>query len=170
MPTYVINPNRDIIIQKWGYAIEDGAGQGKRVMDDVERMFGGSDIPGIRCRQIELSLGGMFARKREFLAVALQSLKEYRMYIGAHDFGRHLEVSWFLTVSPGFMKRSLSKRAYGRPEALSQLIPVFDQMDLSVWINISETYVGKAVEAVLQELKQDTSGLNTKSKGFLDAW
>jgi hypothetical protein len=170
MPTYVINPKRDIIIQKWGYVIEDGAGQGKRVMDDVEHLFAGSDIPGIRCAQIDLSTGGMFARKREFLAVALQSLKEYRMYIGAHDFGHHLEVSWFLTVSPGFMKRSLSKRALGRPEALSQIIPLFDQMDLSVWIQVSETYVGKAVEAILQALKHDTSGLNTKSKGFLSVW
>jgi hypothetical protein len=80
------------------------------------------------------------------------------MFIGARDVGAHLEVSWFMTIAPGFLKRAISKRAFGNPQTLSMQIPIFDQQDLNTWIGIAEHCVKKALESLLKELEQDTSG------------
>ena len=168
MPTYVLS--RDIVIQQWGYVIEQGAGNDKMVMDSVKQMIEDANLPGVTCRQTDVSTGGIFGRKRAFLLTTLNTLKDYRMFIGARDVGAHLEASWFMTVAPGFMKRSMSKRAFGNPQALSMQIPIFDQQDLNTWIGVAEHCVEKAVKTLMEELKQDTSGLNTRSKGFLQLW
>jgi hypothetical protein len=93
------------------------------------------------------------------------------MFIGARDIGIHLEASWFVTVNPGFLKRAVSKRlAMGNPLALSQNINVFAQQDLRAFVSIAKGCVEQTVKLLLEQLEQDTSGLNTKSKGFLELW
>ena len=93
------------------------------------------------------------------------------MYIGARNFGAYLEVSWFLTVSPGFLKRSVSKKiAGGDPFALSADMSVFAQQDLQCYKSVAHRCVERAVNMLMEELDQDTSGLSTTGKGFLANW
>ena len=52
---------------------------------------------------------GLFGKKRDYLMVTNAALKDYRMYVGARDYGRHLDISWFLTVELGFFKKAFSE-------------------------------------------------------------
>ena len=91
--------------------------------------------------------------------VSYSTLREYRMFIGARDIGTHLEVSWFLTLNPGFLKRTISKNvAFGNPLALSQNISVFAQQDLAAFVSIASDCVYETVKLLMEELQQDTTG------------
>jgi hypothetical protein len=78
MATYALN--RDVVIQQWGRVVEHGAGHDKRVMDTIEQMLKDANMPGITCRQTDVSSGGIFSKKRECLLVTLNTLKDYRMF------------------------------------------------------------------------------------------
>jgi hypothetical protein len=81
-----------------------------------------------------------------------------------------LDVSWFLTLSPGFLKRQISKYATGNPQALSMAINLFDQQDLRAFTTIAHHSLQDALKTLMEDLKQDYSTVNTKSKGFLEVW
>src|SRR4051794_28109770 len=133
MPSYTLRPRHDIVIQQWGQVIQHGAGHYRYILETVEEIIKASDMPGLRSRQMEVRQGGRFGRKRDLLIVAHNNLREYHIFIGARDVGIHLEVTWFLTITPGFLKGAISKRVMGSPQALSMSIPIFDRQDLNTW-------------------------------------
>ena len=69
------------------------------------------------------------------------------------------------------MKRALSKYTTGNPQALSMQVDFFSQQDfLSAYTSYAHHCVTDAVRELMKELEQDPTGLNTKSKGFLELW
>jgi hypothetical protein len=88
-------------------------------MDKTEEFLREAKLPNVFGRREPVS-AGLFSEKRDFLILTHGGLKEYAMFVGARDYGRDLDVSWFMTVNPGFLKRAISKRlAMGDPNALS---------------------------------------------------
>ena len=159
----------EAVLEQWGELISQGAGKGKWILDTVESMIDEANMPGVVTKQQAVS-SGMFSAKRDFLVVAHTNLRDYRMYIGARDYGVHLDVAWYLTAEPRFFKRAVSKYALGNPQALSQQIDFFSQQDLRAFVGVAHQYVKDTVETVMNELGQDPTGINTKSKGFLELW
>jgi hypothetical protein len=116
---------------------------------------------------------GFFGKKRNYLMVSNQALKDYRMYVGARDYGKHLDISWFLTVEPGFFKKAFSELLTkgASPNALSLLLDLFDQQDLRVYVtSVHRCCVKRAVEQIVEGLGQDSSRFDWKSRGFLEVW
>src|SRR4051794_24610521 len=93
--------------------------------------------------------------------------KDYKMYISARNFGAHLDIGWFFTIAPTFLKRTLSKYTTGNPQALSQQVDFFDQQDLKAFVTVTHHCLKRAIDVLLEELKQDPTppGLNASSKG-----
>jgi hypothetical protein len=106
----------------------------------------------------------------KFLVVNHGSIRDYHLYIGARDFGTNLDVSWYLTIQPGGLKRMMSKYMTGNPQALSMQVDFFSQQDLNACVGFAHYCVTATVKQLLKELEQDPTGLNTKSKGFLELW
>jgi uracil DNA glycosylase len=50
------------------------------------------------------------------------------------------------------------------------LIDVFDQQDLSAWVSVVHHAFVKSIKEIMEELKQDITGMNTRSKGYLSVW
>jgi hypothetical protein len=104
-------------------------------------------------------------------------LKDFRMYIGARDYGNSLGVSWYLTCEPGFLKRLFSTALfYGKTKdiqrvspdrALSFTLDIFSQQDLIAYVTCVHHSLLKAIEKIMRELGQDPSKIDRKSKGFL---
>jgi hypothetical protein len=159
----------EAVLEQWGEVLEHGAGKGKWILDRVEIKIKEAKMPGVAAQQQSIS-SGMFGTKRDFLVVAHASLRDYHMYIGARDFGTHLDVAWYLTVEPGFLKRSVSKYTLGNPQALSMQVDFFSQQDLRAFVGVAHHYVTETFKTAQNELGQDPTGLNTKSKGFLELW
>jgi hypothetical protein len=99
------------ILDTWAVVMEGGAGHADALLQDVQDLLKSSDLPGIAWGKVDAQPGmlkGFFGKKREYLRIVNEALKDYRMYLGARDYGRHLDVSWFLTVEPGFFKSAFS--------------------------------------------------------------
>jgi hypothetical protein len=167
-PVYVLTGH--LILQQKGYIVENGAGYDKRILDEVQKFLNEAGIPGLACEEIDIRSGTFSRNIRHFLRVTQDSLREYRMFFEARGVGTYLEASWFLTVIPGTLRRALSKRMYGSPEALSSQLPLFDQQDLQVWVKVGESVLEKVVKTLYEELKLDPTGLNTQSRGYLNIW
>ena len=112
---------------------------------------------------------GFFGKRRDYLMVTHEGLKDYRMYVGAREYGKHLDISWFLTVEPGFFKSfyvAMAKDMPGVP-MLFQL-DLFDQQDLRAYVTaVHRLAVKRAVESIAEQLGQDTSKFDSEEQGVL---
>lgn len=159
----------DSVASSWNTLVINGAGHDKWVMDTVEQMIKDAQMPGVTTGQQDIN-SGLFGQGRRFLCVNYNRLRDYRLYIGARDFGTNLDVSWYLTIQPGGLKRMMSKYMTGNPQALSMQVDFFSQQDLSACVGFAHYCVTTTVKQLMDQLKQDPTGLNTKSKGFLELW
>jgi hypothetical protein len=99
------------ILDTWGVVMESGSGHAASVLQNIQDLLKHSDLPGISWDIVEAQPGmlkGLFGKKREYLRITNEGLKDYRMYLGARGYGKHLDISWFLTVEPGFFKSAFS--------------------------------------------------------------
>ncbi len=163
------------LLDNWGTIITSGAGRQDELLATVTQLLHGSELPGVEWKQVDVQpsmLKGLFGKKRVYLMVTCQALKDYRMYVGARDYGKHLDISWFLTVEPGFFKGAFSAMlAHGNINAMSFNLDIFDNQDLRAYVtSVHHCCVRVAVEQLCLELKQDTSKFDWQSKGFLQVW
>jgi hypothetical protein len=157
------------VVDKWNTLVENGAGRAKQVMDAIETKIKAANIPGVRTSQRDVS-SGMFGTKRSFIHVGNDSLPDFLLYIGARDYGVHLDVAWFLTVQPTGLKRAFSKYSMGNPLAMSMALDFFRQQDAHAFVTTVHHCVTEEVKTLLDDLDQDPRTLNTQSKGFLSVW
>jgi hypothetical protein len=163
------------LLDSWGVVMENGAGKQDEAVAYVTQRLHCSELPGVAWKKVEVQPGmlkGLFGKRRDYLMITSEALKDYRMYFGARDYGKHLDISWFLTVEPGFFKSAFSAMlAHGNINALSFSLDIFDNQDLRAYVTcVHRCCVRQAVEQIGQELQQDTSKFNWQSKGFLQVW
>ena len=109
--------------------------------------------------------------RRDFLIVRLGQFADYRIYVGARDYGIHLDVCWFLTVEPGFFKRKIAERlADGDWTALSAPKNILIEQDLKAWGAVVHRCVVEAVGTLMDTLGQDKNKIRRESKGYLSVW
>jgi len=161
---------RDAVLQNWNTLVTKGAGHGKKLLDQINVALAATKIEGIHGSEQDVTTGGIFGEKRNFLVVGHSKLREYNLFINARDYGTNLDVSWYLTLRPTGLKRTISKYTTGNPQALSMHMNVFSQQDLSAFVSVVHNCVKDAVQALYEELELDPAGLNTQSKGFLNVW
>jgi len=94
----------EAVVESWNRVVVHGAGRGEWVIERIDVKLAEAKMPGVYAEEREVS-SGLFGTKRPFLVVGHNSLRDYHMYIGARDFGVHLDVSWYLTIEPGFLTR-----------------------------------------------------------------
>jgi hypothetical protein len=163
------------ILDTWGVVMEGAAGNASAMTQSLQTLIQESELPGVACDLVDAQPGmlkGWFGKKREYLRVTNEALKDYRMYLGARDYGKHLDVSWFLTVEPGFFKSTFSAMlAHGNINAISFNLDVFDMQDLRAYVTaVHHCCMIRAVQDVGQRIGQDTSKFNWQSKGTLQVW
>jgi hypothetical protein len=162
--------SREKVLDSWFGLVHRGAGKNQWVIAKTEEAIKEANPPGVSCKR-EVVSAGLFGEKRDFLVVTHQRLREYAMFINARDFGRDLDVSWYLTVNPGSLKRAISKRlANGDPNALSMNIDLFAKQDLSAYKQVAHNCLQEVLQTLMDELKQDYSTIDRRSKGFLSVW
>src|SRR3954451_14068371 len=120
------------LLDSWGAVIEGASGKQDSLLQDIVRNLKGAELPEIKWGMVETTpstLKGWFGKKRNYLMVSNEALRDYKMYVGARDYGRHLDISWFLTVEPGFFKKTFSDilTKGANPMALSMMLDLFDQ-------------------------------------------
>jgi hypothetical protein len=160
------------IIDRWGIIIENGQGKAEQVYKDTEAYINEAKAPGVKSEIVKVTPGwlkGLFGIERTYFMVRNEGLKDYRMYIGARDYGNNLDVQWYLTCEPGFFKKTLSSflTKGASDKALSFILDLFQQQDLSAYATVVHHCLLKALEKLMLGLGQDVSKIDRKSKGFL---
>lgn len=164
------------LLDSWGVVIDNAAGNQDQLLARITANLQHGELPGVGWKMVEASpsmFKQLLGKKRQYLMVTSQALTDYRMYVGARDYGRHLDVSWFLTVEPGFFKKAFSGMMTqgANPMALSFMLDLFDQQDLRAYVTaVHRCCVRQAVESLIDELGQDRTRFDWKSKGFLAVW
>jgi len=160
------------IIDRWSVIIENGQGNTEKVFRDTEKSIQDSYVQGIRIERVKIRpsfLKGLLGIKRDYLMVMYGSHRDYRIFIGANDFGIGLAVNWFLTCEPGFIKRALSgiltKGVSDR--ALSFSIDPFKLQNLYSFASMVFHSLLKAVDKLMIDLNQDPSTIERRTRGFL---
>jgi len=165
------------IFDSWSVLIEKANGKSEEVFEATKRLIQEADVPGIemnmvagRTRQQDKSkffaLGAHYL-ERDYLRVTNENLKDFKMYIGARDYGNNLSVFWYLTCEPSFLDKLVSGFFTKDVRAFSFALDIFQQEDLTSYVTCVHHCLLKAVDQLMQSLNQDPSEIDRKSKGFL---
>ena len=165
---------KEEVIDNWSILIENGNGRAEDIFRDTNSFILETKAPAIAIKREEISpsmLKGVLGRKRDFLTVVDKRnirLKPYKIFINARDYGKNLDVSWYLTFKPELWKRILALFPFVSivPKKLSDL-DIFDQQDLRAYATNAHHCVIKAVEKLMLSLGQDPAKIDRKSRGFL---
>lgn len=159
------------IVDTWTMVIGGGQEKADYIFDTVQKLLEANQAPGVNWELGEVTpsfFKGLFGRKRDFLLVTNEAFKEYKMYIGARDYGTNLDVQWFLTCEPGFFQRLGDKM--DQSMGMISMLDIFAQQDLRAYVTVVHHCLLNAVDALLDDLGQDKSKVNRQSKGFLEVW
>ena len=159
------------IVDTWATIIGEAQGKSDYVFDNTQKLLEKNQAPGVKWEMGEVTpsfFKGLFGRKRDYLLVTNEALENYKMYIGARDYGINLDVQWFLTCEPGFFKRVSDE--IDKAGGMITVLDIFAQQDLRAYATVVHHCLRDAVEALMDELGQDTSKINRQSKGFLEVW
>ncbi|MCD6226020.1 hypothetical protein J7J95_03025 [bacterium] len=171
------------ILEKWSIVIENAEGEGEKVLKTTENLIGQREIPKIETKRILVSpeekMGSSYeSQEREYLRVTSHQfgLRDFKMYVGARDYGKNLDCQWYLTCEPGLIKKAVSgligiskmNPAEFSTNALSYALDLFQQQDLTTYVTLVHHAVLKAVGEVMKKKGQDPSKIDRRSRGFLN--
>lgn len=161
------------ILDSWGMLIDGGAGKGDTLLAWFMKFLRESNAPGIEVEAVEVRpswLKGLLGKSREFLMVTNKGAKDFRMYVCVRDYGNDLDVSWFITCEPGFLKKRIIKsmvKAGNVDKAMNMILDILTWQDLAAGATCVHHSLLKAVEAIMRDLGQDPSTIQRRSRGFL---
>lgn len=154
------------ILDSWSVLIEKACGEREKIYSAMRKFIEESKVPEISIEPVIVT-DQYKIRQEEYLMVSNKKLKDFRMYVGARDYGLDLNVSWYLTCEPGFFKSLLSEIIEKSPYALSFTLNIFEQEELTAYVTKVHRCLLKAVESLMMNLGQDFSKVERKSRGFL---
>lgn len=163
-----------VLLDNWSVLIKDAQGKGEELLRETERLIKESNIPDVEMERINLSisggLSGIFSKtkEREYLEVKNKDLARYGIYITARDYGKNLDVQWYLfNRSPQSFIEALKAAPKELRRGLTGGLNLFEQQDLTAFVTAVHHSLLEAVSKLMESLGQDPSTLDRKSRGFL---
>ena len=164
---------KDQVEDSWSTLIENAQGRSEDIFRNAEEFTKENNVDSLIMTNESISPGfvsSMLGTARKFLVVVYSSfrLKPYQIFVNARDFGNNLDVSWYLTYRPSIWQvvASLIPFVKVASEALREL-DLFDQQDLRAYATVVHRSVLKSVDKLMLDLKQDSSKIERRSRGFL---
>lgn len=179
------------VIDQWDMLIGNAQEKAEEILEGTVASVEASTAPNILMERREIApslLRGVLGGRRSFLVVQYEghsNLKPFRMYVNARAYGNNLQVSWYVVEQPGFWQRMLNlfgmiplvnllflpfqftskSKLKGQSGMLG--LDFFDLQDLTAYVTNVHHCLIESVERVIQELNQDPSRIERKSRGFL---
>jgi hypothetical protein len=162
---------REQVWDDWGVLVEDGQGQAERVFQETKSFIEKSQAPSLRIEMKKMAPSEFrLGERREFLEITdfdNPRLKPYQIFVNARDYGKNLDISWYLTFRPTLWQALLSMLLFKTKPGPTAELDLFDLQDLRAYVTNCHHCLLKAVEKLMLELDQDPSKINRKSRGFL---
>ena len=157
----------------WGHFIGGAQGKAEEIFENTKHFIKQSGVTSITVKRQELLPGyirGMLGKRREFLVIREKHfrLKPYQVLVNAKDYGNNLDVAWYLTYRLSLIRALLTIIPFVSfiPKKIEEL-DLFDLQDLRAFNTVCHHAVLSAVEALMKNLKQDTSKIDRSTRGFL---
>lgn len=167
------------ILERWSTMIEDAKGRGEELLRETVRLIQEREVPEVEIKKVLVCTKRTLTQKaqeREYLMVVnnQRHLKDFKIYMGATDFGKNLNCYWYFTCEPSHFKK-LSSLLYSKlggeetsPLALSFALNLFEDQDLTAYVTIIHHAVLDAVKVISQSVGFDFTKVDQKSRGFLN--
>lgn len=165
---------KEQVVDNWSIMIEDAQGKADFIFNHTDYFIEESKAPKIKVRKEKIApsfLRGIFGGKRDFLIITKKGnprLKPYQLFLNVRDYGNNLDVAWYLTFRPSFLRSLLTIIPFVNliPKAGLEL-DIFDLQDLRAYGTNAHHCLLKAVEKLMLDLNQDPSKIDRKTRGFL---
>lgn len=159
------------IMDQWSLMLPGCQGEGPGIVQAVQQKLASFEFPGLSWKEESASTGllkGLMGKRRDVLVVRNEKFSEWLVCIGAQDYGRFLNVSWYLTVSPGFMNkvRGAASAVAGEGNMFLNVLDVFDQQDVSAYAAATRMATQIAVQEITQKRELDFDRLERQSRGL----
>ena len=178
-------------INSWSSLIGGAQGKNEIVFNNVKKLLSEVGAPNIDIdhRNVCLSgISGMFAGGRRQLVIENNKLKGYNVFISIEDYGKQLNVSWYLMLKTNWLTNMLklvvihpfsiifmfpvvvfAKIFYSSTgTTIPELMNVFDVEELTAFSTTVHHAVTGAVENMMKGMDMDFSKVDTKARGFLN--
>jgi len=150
-------------VSEWGCVIDGGQDSRKELFDLIIEGLEKRNPPGTERKFETLTTKGLWfvplwRKKREFLTITMDGLKDYSIDTCADPYGNTLAVHVGLCTTQ-------------KPQEWDKKKPSWeDQTILSDWSTVAFRCVQEACREVMGKLQQDPKALKTDIKGILSVW
>jgi hypothetical protein len=164
-----ITLKKDVVIDRWWMLVEGASDKVEQVFEDTETNIRESKAPDLKFERVKVGTGYfdgiLFGKERDFIQVKDTHLPgKYEMYIGVREYGKHLDLVWYLTYEPGLITWFINKILFFFKKKFVLNLDLFDEHDLKVYATVIHHCFLQAVEKVTKGTGQE---IDRKSKGFL---
>lgn len=158
------------IVESWGVMLEGCQGEEQGLFRATEVYLEESKAPGVTWKRETVTPGwlkGLMGKKRDFLLIEHERFDDYSFFVSVRDYGRHLDVNWYLAASQKNPLVKLATQAAGFiPGSALFNLDVFDQEDLRAYGRIGQAAVKRGTESVIERRNVQIQ-VDWKSKGML---
>ena len=154
------------IVREWSTMLPECQGEGPGLVEVIKRKLGAYEIPDLSWKEESTSTGfmkSMMGKRRDFLVVRTEQFSEWLVCIGAKDYGRFLNVVWYVTTSPKFLNKMRSAAA---GEVLVDELDVFDQQDVNAFAAVTRMATVSATEEFAEKRQLDLQRLDRQARGL----
>ena len=166
-----IRLNNESVISEWSTMILNAAGHEEKLLEGVVGRITFAEMPKVYFNYSEVETGGIFAKmKRRFLICENEGFRDFRFFIGAFPYGKHLNACYYLGCSPGILKGMFAESRTGSEKGFSMPTNILAQQELSAWQSVVHSCVLGAVDEVVGITDGDPAKIKRESRGFLQLW
>lgn len=154
------------IVREWSTILPGCQGEGTGLLETIQQKLGSYEVPGLSWKEESASTGfmkGLMGKRRNVLVVRNEQFSEWLVCIGAQDYGRFLNVVWYLTTSPRFLNKM---RGAAAGEVLVDELDVFDQQDVNAYASVTRMAVVSATEEFAKKRELDLQRLDRQARGL----
>ncbi len=161
------------IMDQWSVMLPGCQGEGPGLMQAVQQTLSSYEVDGLSWKEESASTGllkGLMGKRRDVLVVRHEKFNEWLVCIGAQDYGRFLNVVWYLTASPGLMSKLRGGGVVGLATGGGQFVlgdlDVFDQQDVSAFVAVTRMATQAAAEQLAQKRQLNIDRLERQTRGL----
>ncbi len=161
------------ILENWSTLIGGAQGKADQMLADTKEEVVKSEAPKVELVQEMLgpTLSTIITSdSRKFLICTNKiglKFRSYKIFINAHDYGKNLFISWYLTHKPGAWETMLLLLPGAKQVLNIDQMSLFDRQDLNAYVMNVHKCFQKAMDKILVEFKIDPATIDRKTKGFL---
>jgi len=163
-----ITLKKEVIVDRWTLLVKDAGGKAGQVYKDTEGLIQKADPPQVSFRRVDVApslVGGFLGKARTFILVTNMDLPGYNMYIAVRDYGKNLDLAWYLTYQPSFFERYLNFfLGWFFKKTLVPTLNLFQDEDLRAYTTVVHHAFLEAVDVLT---KGTDIQFERKSAGFL---